>query len=566
MLTHLEIKDFAIVDSLSIEFSHGLNVLTGETGAGKSILIDAIEFLVGGRANQTSIRHGAAKTSVQAVFSIGHLGIVCDLAQNGFVIDDGQLILSRELHATGRSISRVNGSIVPLGTVKTITELLIDLHGQHEHQTLLKGSSHIDWLDSLDASLQEYRTQMAKLVQKERQLQKELHELHKEGLEKELDFLKFQVNEINAANLKAGEDEELKTEKDHLLHIERLGRHADTVTQLLSNDERFGAMELLKDVLKHLEEMSSFEPELQKWRDRMEETAIELEELRQAIIRIKNNAEPDSDKLERVIERLDQIERLKRKYGNAISEILKEKNVILNKINELSSRDEQINAMNNELKTIALETAKLNQVLSDKRKKQSEILCNLVNKEMALLSIGLSFRIAISSLEKNTEKGKDLVEFQIKQTHGTNENHWMPLTKVASGGELSRLMLALKVVMAKQDQIPILIYDEIDTGLGGEAAFIVAEKLAQLAMTHQVLCVTHLHQIAAKAHNHCTVTKEILDGKIKIKIENLGEKARIREIARMMGGEQITDTTIQYAEELLTGRPTLQKVNKFLTF
>lgn len=552
MLVQLEIKDFAIIDTLSVEFGPGLNVLTGETGAGKSILIDAIEFLVGGRASQTIIRQGAAKTLVQAIFDIhANRPLISHLTETGFTAEDALLTLSREFQQTGRSVCRINGTIIPINTVKETAEYILDLHGQHEHQTLLKPSTHLDWLDASEPSLWEERQKNSALVSKERALQKEMEAISSIGFEKEMDFLHFQLKELEEANLKIGEDEELKEKKERLEHLEQIWRNAAIIENLLTGEETPGVINYITEGARHLGEMALHESSVRSWKERLEEMAIELEELKRTISKIKEEAVLDPNEQEYILGRLDQIERLKRKYGSNIQEILTEKEAIRHKVNALANREEKAAAINQELKIILQQLEENCKLLTTLRHSQAQILTDLVNHELKSLSIGLDFHVELTQTDRITERGKDTAEFQVRPSSKKGDEGWLPLAKVASGGELSRLMLALKVVMAKVDQIPTIIYDEIDTGIGGEAAFAVANRLSRLSSTHQVLCVTHLHQIAAKADRHSSIVKESSNGTLAVKVIQLEKENRVREIARMIGGDQITPSALQHAKELL---------------
>lgn len=554
MLAHLEIRDFAIIDYINVEFAPGLNVFTGETGAGKSILIDAIEFLIGGRANQTIIKQEAKKTQVQAEFNVKNIPqVISYLEDNSFILDSDSLIISREFHTSGRSVSRINGTVVPLTIVKEVTEHIIDLHGQHEHQTLLKPAAHLDLLDASDTELTKLRQGVLDKVLRQKKLQKILEELSGNGFKKELDFLQFQLTELKNAKLQQGEDEELKKERSRLEHLEQLAQNASILESSLAGDDSPGVISSLAESIKYATEISRYETKMQGWKERLGDIVIELEELRQLTSRIKDEAVPDPLELERVLERLDEIERLKRKYGGTIEEILEEQEKITVKIDELINREEKITTFKREIEVINQEIAAICQELSQKRKLKAQGISELVNKELPHLSIGLLFRINVTPTERVTERGNDQVEFQVTHSgQDANDNAWLPLVKIASGGELSRLMLALKVVLAKADKLPVLVYDEIDTGIGGEAAFAVADRLASLGNTHQVLCVTHLHQIAAYATHHLLVEKEALNGSINTKITALDESRRIQEIARMLGGEEKTEAVLGHAKELLS--------------
>ncbi|MCX7609076.1 MAG: DNA repair protein RecN [Anaerolineales bacterium] len=566
MLTELRIQNFAIIDHLELELGPGLVIFTGETGAGKSIIMDAIEMLLGGRADLTVIRADADLARVEGTFRLGdpERALVHEILRREDLLDDPNYVtLSREVRREGRNTARVNGRLVNLSLLKELGEVLVDIHGQSEHLSLLKVHAHLGLLDRyamVDSLLNEYRQAYSALLEVRRELNT-LRSAQRDA-DRRLDMLTFQVEEIEAARLKLGEDVTLRQERDRLANAEALASLAEQAIAALDEGtpESPSATDLLgqaAQALTKLAQLDSSRQSLAEQASALEETLAELaRDLRNYFEEIEFNPK----RLEEVEERLDLIQRLERKYGGSIEAVLafaekarQELETISNAVDhivELEAREQQL------LRQVT-EKARL---LSEHRKKAAETLGRSIERELADLkmasarfAVDFQTRPATDGLPLSEDEtvafdanGFDRVEFLVAPNPGEGLK---PLAKIASGGETSRLMLALKNVLAQADQVPTLIFDEIDQGIGGRVGGIVGEKLWNLGRAHQVLVITHLPQLAAFGDCHYHVQKVIQEGRTLTRVSKLEGEARLLELAQMLGG--VTEGTLQSAYDIL---------------
>lgn len=552
MLKELSIRHFAIIEHVRLSFEDGFHVLTGETGAGKSILIDALSLVVGGRASADYVRHGAKKAEIEALFEIPGDHPVCGiLKEMGLEPEEDLLLIRREITASGKSTCRINGSLVTLSMLKKVGRSLLDIHGQHEHQSLLRTEEHLEWLDAFgDQPLKDLRRQYKALYDEYKALEKELERLTSDEKEvaRRIDLLSYQLQEITAANLVEGEDQELEQERNRLVNAEKLVKAAGDAFEELYAEGR-GA-DSLQNALNHLEEIVRFDESVGPILELVQSAVYQVEEAIHLLGRYRDELEFEPDRLNRVEERLDLIHQLKRKYGDTIESILAYGEAISEELEELRNRDENREEVKRKLDTVREKLKNVADRLTSARQKAAKRLEQRMEAELADLNMAnTTFRVAFQSSERGfTPTGCDRVEFQIAPNPG---EPLRPLAKIASGGELSRLMLALKTIFIDVDPIDTVVFDEIDTGVSGRAAQSIAEKMAGLARKNQVLCVTHLPQVACMADHHYLIAKEVSDQQTRTRVERLDDDGRAMELARMLGGVEVTTTTRRHAEEML---------------
>ncbi len=553
MLSHLQIKNFALIDDLSIELGDGFNVLTGETGAGKSIIIDAITAILGERISSEMIRTGADKAVVEAAFDLsGNERAHSKAAELGFDMEDGMLLISREISSTGKSQCRINGRLSTISMLKELTSGLIDVHGQHEHQWLLDAQKHLDILDQwCGPEAVELRSKTAELYSNLRKLKDELEQLKRDERERArlLDLYEFQRNEIEAAKLSAGEDEELMAERSRLANAEKLHELASEIYSVLSGSGlEIGASDLLSSALSQAQSMAALDESLSSVVQDIETALYAAEQAQTAIRAYRDDIEFNPEKLEAVEERLDLIRTLKRKYGDTIEEINAYGAEVAKKIEGLANSEERAAELTEQIEKVEDELLGVARRLSDLRKVRASEFAKAVEAELADLAMSSTrFDVSFTECEPGS-RGIDAVEFVISPNPG---EPLKPLAKIASGGETSRVMLALKTVAAGADKVPTLIFDEIDTGIGGRTAQILGQKLAVVAQMAQVMCVTHLPQIASRANHHYSVEKSVKGDRTLVSIRLLKNDDRVDEIARMLGGTEDSQTAAQHAREML---------------
>ncbi len=552
MLVELRVRDFVVIDEVTTRLGPGLNVLTGETGAGKSILVDALSLLLGERASSDSVRHGAERASVEAVFDVeGREELLARVRERGFEVDDGFLILRREVWREGRNRAWVNGSPAPAGVVGDFGRSLVDLHGQHEHQTLLRPVEQRRILDAFAGS-EGLAQRVADLHHQGKALREEIEERRqRQGeLEARSDFLRFQLREIGEARLKEGEDGTLEQEARLLEHASDLSTGAESLHQSLYGGE--GAISdrvaALRDLARDLAKM---DPELGPSQEELEELYHRLVELGRSFGSYASSVEAEPERLEEVHARLDLIARLRRKYGPELDDVLETERTLRTELEELESGDVALEAMEAELKELSAELEAQAEELGRVRRAAATHLEEAMEGMLPALGMeGAVFQVALRPVEPVGPGGGERVNFLVALNPGFDPG---PLSKVASGGELSRVMLALKAILSRADWVPTLVFDEIDAGIGGVVAGRVAQRLQEVAQEHQVLVITHLAQIASRAHNHLRVVKEEVEGTTSVLLEGLEGDGRIEEVARLLGGDPESPTSRDHAKELLRG-------------
>ncbi len=553
MLRTLSIRNFAIIDRLELEFGAGFNVLTGETGAGKSIIMDALSLLLGGRAGAEMIRTGADRALLDAVFDISHSPELQTLVQNlGFELEEDLLFISREVQSSGKSTCRVMGRPATVAQLREIGEWLVDLHGQHEHQSLLTTSRHIDMLDEWGGkTLQTLRSEVAQSYHHLQSLRKEKEQLEQDARERThlLDLYQFQVKEIRDAKLEVGEDEELQAEHRRVANAQRLAEIAGQGAEVLSggNMER-GVLEGLSFILRTLEEGAELDSTLQPFLEAVRSTSYELTEVERDLARYQDSIEFQPERLVALEERLDLLRTLQRKYGDTIEEVLAYYDQTQAKLDALSHSEERGAELEGAIQTTERTLIEKCTALTALRTKAGQRFETTTLTELVDLGMEKArFAVHLEACEP-TSKGADKVEFVIATNPG---EPLRPLVKIASGGEISRVMLAIKSALARQEALPTMVFDEIDVGVGGRTASVLADKMANLSQTTQILCITHLAQIASRGQQHFYIEKQSEEKSTHVTVVPLSQEERVLEIARMIGGTNLTDTVLQHAREML---------------
>jgi len=568
MLLSLRIQDLAIIDELDIEFSPGLNILTGETGAGKSIILGALELILGARGVSDDIRSQCDRARVEAVFDMGGLPRVHRWLEAHGIEREGEddLLIARELLRSGRSRNFILGSLLPVALVRELGDLLVDIHGQHQHQSLLAVEAHREALDDF-AQTEELRAAVASLYEQWQERGRSLADLSRDEreLERRKDMLAYQVQEIEAAQLVAGEDVELEQEQQRLAHAEALSQAASNAVDLLCEGEctETTVFALLARVVDELVAMNRFDPTTVALTEELREERFRIEDLVARLRDYRTSLDPDPQRLQAIEDRLDLIRQLKRKYGATIEEITVLCEANRQELDRLEHRDGEIERIKGELEEAARALGEAAEELSRARQAGARTLEKALVEVLAELNMPHTHflvELARDPVEPGEgvpisgrfyrvgPTGVDNVEFLISPNPGEDLK---PLRKIASGGELSRIMLGLKSLIAKKDKIPTLVFDEIDVGIGGATAEHVGEKMAELSQTHQILCITHLPQIAARAHTHFAVEKRIAGGRALTTIRRLGTTERPVELARMLEGSQVTELGRRHAAQMI---------------
>lgn len=548
-MRELSVKNFALIEELHISFDQGLNILTGETGAGKSIIIGAIGLILGGRASSDVIRKGSDLCEATGMFEIGKNAKLKEmLAEKGLLDREEEFILKRELNRQGRSRCFLNGQIITLGMLEEIGNYLVDVHGQHEHQALLKPGVARGLLDEF-AGLTQLGERMEKTYRNFREKSRELEELRASEKERErqIELYQFQIREIEEAKLSAGEEDILDNEYKVLNNAEKLDQLSQEAYQQLY--EGTGSVtEKIALVERNLEKIVGIDPTLRDVLKELGEVKYNLDEIAIAIRDYRKKIEFNPQRLEEILERKELIGKLKRKYGNTIRDILnygKEAEVKLDRLLNSARSMEEITVDVEKLEEEVVEMARL---LSRERKEGGDKLKKKVEQELGELGMAKArFDVEIKQCEI-TSTGMDEVRFLVAPNVGEDLK---AIDKIASGGEISRIMLALKTILAREDRIPTLIFDEVDVAIGGRIAEAVGRKMRNLAPNHQVICITHLPQIAVFASNHYYVGKKVSAGRTKTIVDLLDRKGKENEIARMLGGERVTEITLKHAREMI---------------
>lgn len=553
MLEHLHIRNVALIKESEISFGDGLNILTGETGAGKSMIIDSLQFALGGRAGKDFLRHGEKQAVVEALFSVQSQALTEKLAENGIAPEeDGTLLITRTLSEAGKSVCRINGSTVTVGMLKEIAEDMIDIYGQHEHQSLLNPVKHIRLLDrfcgaGFGEAMEEYKNSRQRLKELEKQLTILIGD--ESQREQRMDMLLFQKEEIEAAELREGEEDALLEQKKRLSSMERLIRlTGESITLLYDGDDRApSACDRLGDALAKLQEAAEYDAALSPLADALADGYAAVEDCARELKREAEKQEADPEELERIEERLQLFYKLKRKYGGSIEAVLEFYEKAVQELEFLSNSSEKAAELSAKKAEEEKRLSALAETLTARRRATAEQVEEQI--ETALHDMEMKharFHIQIEEKADWGADGKDKVEFLISANAG---EPLKPLAKIASGGEMSRVMLALKTVLVDADEIGTFIFDEIDTGVSGRTARRVGEKMRFLGGKRQLLCITHLPQIAAMADNHFLIEKESDAGETVTRVTALDEEGAVREVARLMN--DVTETTLAAARELL---------------
>ncbi|MFG6114394.1 DNA repair protein RecN [Halobacillus sp. MO56] len=565
MLMELSIRDFAIIDQISVNFKDGLTVLTGETGAGKSIIIDAIQLLAGGRGSVEFVRYGSKKAEIEGLFSVEGYHPVYDKGEE-FGVDieeDGMIVLHRTITSQGKSICRVNGKLVTLAILREFGKTLIDIHSQHETQSLMDVERHIELLDLYaDKEITQAKEEYLKLYDKYQSLRVRFRELNdnEQEMAQRLDLLEFQWNELQAAELEPNEDTVLTEERNRLVNYEKIYSGIQDAYQALYGEQK--GLDWVSHALTALEGAKDYDEQIKKMSEEMSNHYYLMEEMTFQLSSQLEQLEFDPDRLNEIESRLNEINRLKKKYGQSVEEILEYSSKIEEEIEEIKNKDSHLAKLESDIKEIGQDAALEAKQIQDIRVKASEDLANAIQQELKGLYLEkASFAVDIQTKSgqeddpvfegrnvKLMSSGFDLVKFLITTNPGEplKEIH-----KVASGGELSRVMLALKKIFSKHQGVTSVIFDEVDTGVSGRVAQAIAEKIYGISESSQVLCISHLPQVASMADTHLQIEKHVSGDRTSTSLTELTQKDKIDEISRMITGAELTDTTREHAKELL---------------
>lgn len=550
MLSELRIRNYALIEQLAVRLEPGLNVLTGETGAGKSIIVGALGLLLGERASADAVRRGAERATVEGVFEVeGHEGVLRFLDDRGVEADGGVLVLKREVAAEGRSRAWVNGSPATAGLLSEIGRVLVDLHGQHEHQTLLRRDEQRAILDAYagaEAARERVRATYDDLVDARREL--EALEARRRSAEERTDLLRFQAEEIERAAPVAGEEEALEDEARRLGHSEELGSLSTSVHQALSGDER-SVLGHLGALRRPLDQLVRIDPVQQEVHELYDTAFYALQELGERMERYATTVEHDPARLEEVRRRQDLLFRLRSKYGGTLAEVADAGRAARAELELIEGAGFELAELGRRERAADAALAAAAAELTARRAAATERLAAEVNEVLPQLGMeGGRFEAVALPLSTPSPRGAEEIEFRVALNRGFEPR---PIAQVASGGELSRVMLALKTVLARLDAVPTLVFDEVDAGIGGRVALQVGEKMREVAAAHQVFAITHLPQIASRAHLHLRVEKGESDGVGTTRVRPLADQERVHEIARMLGGDPESAVSLEHARELL---------------
>ena len=550
MIRQLYIRDYAVIDELNIEFGPGLNLLTGETGAGKSIIVDAISIALGERSDSEAVRSGYDKAIVEAVLDLERSPEAAQVLDDaGISPEDGCIIVSREVQKTGKSQCRINGRPAPVSLLKDVTDRLVDAHGQHEHQFLLRADRHLDVVDAwCGEEVIALREEVARGYAELRRLQGELDQLRADERDRArtVDLCQFQALEISNAKLVPGEEEQLHADRSRLANAEKLHASASAAFQHSGGDK--SAVDSLYEAVKSLQGLAELDPELSPLIESLQSALYQVEDASRELRAYRDGIEFSPSRLEAVEERLDLIRTLQRKYGDSVEKILEYAEELDRKLEALAHSEERTSELEAEIEKVQSAAMAKAEKLSELRVAGAAIFGKAIEKELE----GLSMPNAVFEIGREVCElgpgGIDRMEFLISANPGEPSR---PLAKIASGGEMSRVMLAIKSVMAAVDSMPTLIFDEIDVGIGGRTAEVIGRKLESLAGRSQVLCITHLPQIACHPGEHFSIEKTQTDGRTVVRVRKLTDEERVEELARMLGGAEPSETAVQHAREML---------------
>ena len=550
MLRELRLNNLAIIKNLDLEFNDKFIALTGETGAGKSIILNGISLLIGERSHTDMIRNGAQGLFAEGVFELNE-NQKKRLNELGFEIEDDELIITRYFDRNAKSKITVNGSRMTLSRLKELMVNIIDLVGQHEHQFLLNSDYHLHLLDRfLDDEGKMLSKKIRESVNKIKKLNLQIRNIEEEKskIAEKKDILEFQLNEINSLELKENEDNELEEEYKILFNAGKISEKLEETSQFLKEGE-FSILTALGRAKRNLEQLSDLSESYSELYDKIESVLYEVEEISYSVDNFVGDVEIDDKKLEKIVERIDNINKLKLKYGSTITEILEYRDKIEKDLSLVNFESEELENLKKEKSELVGQYFQDSERLSEIREKIAENLQNTVDVQLDDLNMeNAKFKVEITKTQEITIYGMDNAEFMIAANVGET---FKPLAKIASGGEISRIMLALKTVFSAVDNISVLIFDEIDTGISGETVRRVAEKLRELSKNTQIICVTHSPQIAGKAQQQFFIKKEIENNFTETKVHELNTEERIREIARIISGDNITEASINHAKEIM---------------
>ena len=550
MLRELTIENLAIIEKLDVGFENSLVTLTGETGAGKSIILNGINLLIGEKAFTEMIRDGEDYLLAQGVFEVNETQ-TATLIEMGIEVEEGELIVQRRFEKSGKGKAFVNGRRVPLGALKEIMGTLVDLVGQHSHQLLLDSKYHITLIERfLDNEGQNLKKEIEEIVQNYHKIHKEIiniEEIKKEFSDKK-ELYEFQLQDIENLKLKDGEDEELEEEYKKLFNAGKITENLGNSLMMLKEGE-INTLSILSNAKKNLDYISKYGKEYEELAERIDKIYYDIQDLSDLVDDSLSDVESDDHRLNIIVDRLDKINSLKKKYGISIKDILRYKEEISEKLSKLDSNSFEEEKLKKLLDKVLLDYNNKAEKLTESRKKVSQNIEVMLQAELSDLNMASAkFKVSFLKEEKVSKNGKDSIEFLIATNVGQD---YKTLTKIASGGEVSRIMLALKTIFSKVDNIPILIFDEIDIGVGGETVRKIAGKLKEIGKHAQVICITHSPQIAAKATQQFYIEKNVVANTTVTTVRELNQEERVREIGRMLAGENITDTVLSHALELL---------------
>lgn len=559
MLLELHIHNFAIIEDISLEFHNGMTVLTGETGAGKSIIIDAVSLLAGGRGSADFVRHGTNKCSLEGHFTMPKSEELLNLLEEESIeADPKQLVIQREIYQNGRSVCRVNGSIVTINSLKIIGSFLIDIHGQNEHQELMQNENHIHLLDHYGSEdLRTLHDDYSKIYEEYRHTLKQFNDWQdkEQELAQKVDILRFQTNEIEEANLMADEEEELEEEERRLTNFQTI-TEALTISYQALQDGEPSALEMIGKAMDEMRDVADVDQSLKEISETLTNSFYILQELATDVFNELDRQEYDEDRLNEIASRLNLIQQLKRKYGSTIPEILSFYEESIEELSLIEGGAKSKTELLEKLELLKNQLVSKGKKLSNTRREVAKDLERAIQEQLQALYMDkvifvVEFKNELDkmSAKDSTKYGLDDIEFYISTNPG---EPLKPLTRIASGGELSRMMLAMKSIFARAQGVTSIIFDEIDTGVSGRVAQSIAEKIYSISTHSQVLCITHLPQVAAIAHNHLYVKKGIFEERATTEATILNEDERVEEIARMLSGSELTKAAIQAAKELRT--------------
>lgn len=552
MLRELSIRNFAIIEDLTVSFYEGLTVLTGETGAGKSIIIDAVHLLAGGRGSQEFIRHGAKKAELGGLFQIPSdtHPIYEKLEEAGIEAEEGTIILRRDLNENGKSVCRVNGKLVPLAVLREIGGSLIDIHGQHENQELMDEKRHINLLDQFAAQeIAPVKAEYERAYEAYRACKKELNalSLDEQRTAQRIDLYQFQLNELQEAALNESEEEALLEERKRLQNFHKIFERANIAYEAISGESK--GLDFIGNAMTALEDVSEIDSSFKEASESVSSSFYALQDAMYQIQSIIDDLEFDPERLNEVEHRLTTYQNMRRKYGATIEEVLQYQEKIEKELQTLVNRDEVIQEKQLHLVKLEADLDVFAKQLTTIRKRYAEQLAAAIMEQLRVLHMEKAqFIVNFEALAQFEENGKDDIVFYISTNVGEPPKS---LPKIASGGELSRMMLALKTIFSSATGITSIIFDEVDTGVSGRVAQAIAEKIADISVNSQVLCISHLPQVAAQADQHYYIRKDVDNDRTYTTITNIQGDARIEEVSRMMSGAEITEATLQHAKELL---------------